>query len=37
MSTLHTPTTPEAEGPMETALEEYTGIDFDFQWVPDAS
>ena len=37
MTMLHTPTTPEADGPIETALEEYTGTDLDIQWVPDAS
>jgi len=37
MAMLHTPTTPEADGPIETALEEYTGTDLTFQWVPDAS
>ena len=37
MTMLHTPTTPEADGPIETALEEYTGTELDFQWVPDAS
>ncbi len=29
MTMLHTPTTPEADGPIETALEEYTGTDLD--------
>ncbi|WP_243229564.1 extracellular solute-binding protein [Microbacterium sp. CIAB417] len=37
MAMLHTPTTPEADGPIQTALEEYTGTELDFQWVPDAS
>lgn len=37
MSMLHTPTTPEASGPVMTALKEHTGIDFEYQWVPDAS
>ncbi|WP_251452150.1 extracellular solute-binding protein [Microbacterium sp. Marseille-Q6648] len=37
MTMLHTPTTPESGGPIESALEEHTGIDIDFQWVPDAS
>lgn len=37
MTMLHTPTTPEADGPIQTALEEYTGTKLDFQWVPDAS
>ncbi|WP_460796460.1 extracellular solute-binding protein [Microbacterium sp. GXF0217] len=37
MAMLHTPTTPEADGPIATALAEYTGTEVDFQWVPDAS
>lgn len=37
MTMLHTPTTPEADGPIQTALEEYTGTELEFQWVPDAS
>lgn len=37
MTILHTPTTPEKNGPVESALEEYTGVDIDIQWVPDAS
>ncbi|MGH3586702.1 MAG: extracellular solute-binding protein, partial [Pseudonocardia sp.] len=37
MSMLHTPTTPEKNGVIESALEEYTGQEFDMQWVPDAS
>lgn len=37
MTMLHTPTTPEADGPIQTALEEYTGTKLDIQWVPDAS
>jgi len=37
MTMLHTPTTPEADGPIRTALEEYTGTELNFQWVPDAS
>jgi len=37
MTMLHTPTTPEATGPIQTALEEYTNTDLTFQWVPDAS
>ena len=37
MSMLHTPTTPEASGPIMTALKEHSGVDFEFQWVPDAS
>src|SRR5699024_11101967 len=31
------PTTPAADGPIMEALREHTGIDFEFQWVPDAS
>ncbi|MEU4362772.1 extracellular solute-binding protein [Promicromonospora sp. NPDC023987] len=37
MSMLHTPTTPEKNGAIETALEEHTGTEFEMQWVPDAS
>ena len=37
MSMLHTPTTPEADGPVMSALAEHTGTEFEFQWVPDAS
>lgn len=37
MSTLHTPTTPEADGPIPTALEEHTGVEFEIEWVPAAS
>ncbi|MFC7877649.1 extracellular solute-binding protein [Isoptericola sp. NPDC057391] len=37
MAMLHTPTTPEKDGVIESALEEYTGQKFDMQWVPDAS
>ncbi|WP_299302940.1 extracellular solute-binding protein [uncultured Brachybacterium sp.] len=37
MSMLHTPTTPEHDGPVMKALAEHTGTDFEFQWVPDAS
>lgn len=37
MTMLHTPTTPESDGPIQTALEEYTGTELTFQWVPDAS
>ncbi|MFB7249985.1 extracellular solute-binding protein [Microbacterium sp. NPDC056234] len=37
MAVLHTPTTPDADGPIQTALEEYTGAEVDFQWVPAAS
>jgi len=34
---LHTPTTPDAAGPIMEAIKEHSGIDFEFQWVPDAS
>jgi len=37
MTMLHTPTTPDPGGPIETALEEHTGMGIEFQWVPDAS
>ncbi|WP_110588579.1 extracellular solute-binding protein [Microbacterium suaedae] len=37
MTILHTPTTPETDGVIETALEEHTGFDIDFQWIPSAS
>jgi putative aldouronate transport system substrate-binding protein len=37
MSVVHTPTTPEASGPVETGVKEMTGTDFSYQWVPDAS
>ena len=37
MSMLRTPTTPEADGPVMSALAEHTGTEFEFQWVPDAS
>jgi putative aldouronate transport system substrate-binding protein len=37
MSMLHTPTTPDADGPIHTALEEHTGQEFEMQWVPAAS
>ena len=37
MSMLHTPTTPAADGPVMKAVAEYTGTEFEFQWVPDAS
>src|SRR5699024_878366 len=30
MSMLHTPTTPEASGPIMTALKEHSGVDFEF-------
>src|SRR5699024_8024145 len=35
MTMLHTPAPP--SGPIEEKLEEYTGVDIDFSWVPDAS
>ncbi|WP_129787996.1 extracellular solute-binding protein [Promicromonospora panici] len=37
MTVIHTPTTPTPDGPIETALEEYTGTEFELQWVPAAS
>lgn len=37
MAMLHTATTPEADGVIETALEEHTGLKIEMQWVPDAS
>jgi putative aldouronate transport system substrate-binding protein len=37
MALLHTPTTPEKGGAIETALEEVVGKDLDFQWIPAAS
>ncbi|WP_418276018.1 extracellular solute-binding protein [Isoptericola jiangsuensis] len=37
MTMLHTPTTPEPGGVIESALEEHTGEQFEVQWVPDAS
>lgn len=37
MSMLHTPTTPDANGPIHEALVESTGNEFEIQWVPDAS
>ncbi|WP_193103589.1 extracellular solute-binding protein [Brachybacterium sp. FME24] len=37
MSMLHTPTTPDPDGSIMAALAEYTGTEFEFQWVPDAS
>ena len=36
MAILHSPTPPEPDGPVESALQEHTGIDIDFQWVPDS-
>ncbi|UJF15670.1 extracellular solute-binding protein [Jeotgalibaca sp. MA1X17-3] len=35
MAMLHTPTPPSGE--VESKLEEYTGVDIEFNWVPDAS
>lgn len=37
MTILHTPTTPEKGGPIESAIEDTTGYDIDFQWVPAAN
>src|SRR5699024_11466426 len=37
MALLHTPTTPDAAGPVHSGLAEETGQDFEIQWVPDAS
>ncbi|GGF43306.1 sugar ABC transporter substrate-binding protein [Microbacterium sorbitolivorans] len=37
MSILHSPTTPEAGGPVESALEELSGYDLKMQWVPAAN
>ncbi len=37
MTILHTPTTPEPDGPVESAIEEATGYDVTFQWVPAAN
>src|SRR5690625_5525929 len=37
MSVVHTPTTPDAAGPVETGLKERTASSFSYQWVPDAS
>ncbi|GGO63149.1 sugar ABC transporter substrate-binding protein [Microbacterium nanhaiense] len=37
MTVVHTPSTPEANGPIETAIEEATGYQIDFTWVPAAS
>src|SRR5690625_7211553 len=36
MSVVHTPTTPEASGPVETGLKEMPGASFSSQWVPGA-
>ncbi|MGP9582375.1 extracellular solute-binding protein [Brachybacterium sp. AOP35-5H-19] len=37
MALLHTPTTPEASGPVQSGLTEALGQEFEIQWVPDAS
>ncbi|WP_156762159.1 extracellular solute-binding protein [Microbacterium karelineae] len=37
MAILHTPTTPEPDGVIESALQEHAGVDVEFQWVPAAS
>jgi len=37
MATLHTPTTPDPSGPVQQALEEYTGVEFEMEWVPAAN
>ncbi|WP_156762160.1 extracellular solute-binding protein [Microbacterium karelineae] len=37
MTILHTPTTPDTDGIIETALQEHTGFDIEFQWIPAAS
>ncbi|GAA4518741.1 extracellular solute-binding protein [Brachybacterium paraconglomeratum] len=37
MALLHTPTTPEPSGPVQTRLTESLGQKFEIQWVPDAS
>src|SRR5699024_10318972 len=37
MALLHTPTTPDASGPVHSGLAEETGQQFEIQWVPDAS
>jgi len=37
MAALHTPTTPEPGGAIETGLEELADVDLEFQWIPDAS
>ena len=37
MSILHSPTTPEPGGPVETALKDITGYDLKLQWVPAAN
>jgi putative aldouronate transport system substrate-binding protein len=37
MTVVHTPTTPEKNSPVEKAIEEATGYDITFQWVPAAN
>ncbi|NEE04758.1 extracellular solute-binding protein [Phytoactinopolyspora halotolerans] len=37
MSVVHTPTTPETDGVIESALQDYTGMEIEFQWVPAAN
>lgn len=37
MAALHTPTTPDPDGPIGKALEQVTGATFEMQWFPDAS
>lgn len=37
MAMLHTPSTPDASGPVQKALTDLVGTDFTMQWVPDAS
>jgi putative aldouronate transport system substrate-binding protein len=37
MTVVHTPAVPEPGSPVEAALEEHTGYDIDFQWVPAAN
>ncbi|HLQ79987.1 MAG TPA: extracellular solute-binding protein [Brachybacterium sp.] len=37
MSVFHTPATPDPHGAVMTALLDHTGIDVEFQWVPDAN
>ena len=37
MALLHTPTTPDASGPVHSGITESTGQQLEFQWVPDAS
>lgn len=37
MAMLHSSTTPPPDGLIESELQDYTGVDIQFQWVPDAS